>query len=423
MKLTFHGACNEVGRSCVELETSKKTRVLLDAGIEFDEHGTKYPEKVTDLAGFKGVFLCHAHLDHSGALPLFDHQGMQCPIYCTPATKGITRILLEDAFKIGKLKHEHLNYTEQDIQKALQFTRRAKLLEEGIIDDLEFEFFDSGHIPGSASVLLEADDKRLVYTSDISVSDTRLLKGADTDYGHVDVMITEATYGDRDHAPRDKTEKEFLDKIKEITDNGHSVIIPVFAVGRAQEILLVLQQMKWKVPIYLDGMAKEATELILNYPDSLRDEKALRKAFSNVEYVKGDIQRAKFVRQPGIFVTTSGMLTGGPVMNYIKHMFAEKGNGILLTGFQGKGTNGRLLMEHGEVYVDGWKHNVKCFYKNHDFSAHAGQSELRKLIKKTSPQTVVINHGDPEAIEALAEWASALGFKVHVPELGRVINL
>ncbi|PIN85906.1 hypothetical protein COV19_07485 [Candidatus Woesearchaeota archaeon CG10_big_fil_rev_8_21_14_0_10_44_13] len=423
MKLIVHGAANEVGRSCIELVTDDSTRFLLDAGIKLSETGTEFPLTVENPSGISAVFVSHAHLDHTGYLPLLDHNGMKCPIFATSPTKALTKILLADAFKIGRLKHQPLGYEEENIEKALSFTRRIKIDDEGSIGKAKFEYFDAGHIPGSSYIHVQVDGKRILYTGDINTNETRLLNGAETDYPKdVDVLITEATYGDREHPPRQNTEKEFLNEAEETIEKGGSVLVPVFAVGRAQEIMLLLSKENLGVPVYLDGMAKEATELLLNYPKSIKNAAELRDAYEKVRFVKGSIQRKNIANKQGIFVTTSGMVTGGPVMDYLSKLGTDPRNSILLTGYQGEHTNGRMLLETGSVFIDGWKTKISANYKQFDFSAHAGQNDLKKLIKGVNPGKLVFNHGDPGAINALHEWADIVDIRSYAPKIGDKIT-
>lgn len=423
MRLIIRGAAKEVGRSCMELVMDDGSRFLLDAGIKLSEAGTEFPLQVDNPSGISAVFLSHAHLDHTGYLPLLDHNGMKCPIFATSTTKILTKILLEDAFKIGRLKHQALGYEEEDIEKAMNFMRRIKIDEEGSIGKLKFEFFDAGHIPGSSYILIEAENKKIVYTGDINTNETRLLKEAESPLPQdIDVLITEATYGDRDHPPRQQTEKEFLKEIGETIARGGSVLVPVFAVGRAQEIMLLLSKENLGIPVYLDGMAKEATELILDFPKSVKNAAELRDAYEKTRFVKGGIQRKNIVKSQGIFITTSGMVTGGPVIDYLKHMCAEPRNSILLTGYQGEHTNGRMLMENGHVFIDGWRTKVNANYKQYDFSAHAGQSGLKKMVKDMNPQKIVLNHGDPAAINAMHEWADMVDIVSYAPNIGDKIT-
>ncbi|MCX8147247.1 MAG: MBL fold metallo-hydrolase [Candidatus Woesearchaeota archaeon] len=436
MKFIFHGAAKEVGRSCIEL-TGRKSRVLIDAGIKLSEVGTEFPVGLEDqkkLKGIDAVFISHAHLDHTGFLPLLDNRGLKCPIFATEETKEITGLLLKDAFKIGRLKHEHLGYEKADIEKALAWIKNIKIDKEGNIKGINFEYFDAGHIPGSASMIIEIDKKRIFYTGDINTKDTRLLKGAETgNIKDIDIMICESTYGDRDHPARNDEERRFVEEIKSTIENKGSVIIPVFAVGRAQEVALIINGLLGEfinednVPIYLDGMAIDATKIIQKYPYSIKSGAELAKSLENIEFVKGEIQRENIIRKskqvPSIFITTSGMMTGGPVMDYMKSLYNNSKNSVLLTGFQGEHTNGRMLIEEGNIFIDGWRTKVMCNVKRFDFSAHAGQEELRNLVKKANPIHIIFVHGDGGPVDEMQKWARENGFNSYNPNLNEKIEV
>lgn len=427
MKLLVHGAGQEVGRSCFQLHT-KQARVMLDAGLKLSEHGAEFPVNIAeqDVQQLDALFLSHAHLDHTGALPLFDRWGLRCPIFATKITKPMTEILLRDAFSIGQLHHEHLGYEKMDIDQVLSFMRRIQWREEGTLKGLNYQFYDAGHIPGSSTIQLEAEGKRIVYTGDIRNADSRLMAAADTGYEMpVDTLITEATYGDREHPLRSKTEKEFLATAAAAIGRGGSVLVPVFGVGRAQELLLVLAHADLGVPVYIDGMAKEVTELLFSYPRSIRDLRELKTAYEGTKRVHGQLQRRNILAQgkQGIFLTTSGMLTGGPAMDYLRALAPSQRNSVLLTGYQAERTNGRMLLEERSAYIDGWKALVKAEVRQFDFSAHAGQSDLRRLIRQVNPKQLIVVHGDPAAAQALANWAHALDIITAVPKNGDTITI
>lgn len=431
MEIIIHGAAKEVGRSCIEVVTGSRTRFIFDAGIKLSEHGTEMPSRVQDVGGLKAVFLSHAHLDHTGYLPALDFQGLKCPIFASEPTRETSKMLLIDSFGIGMMKHEELGYKKEDIGKILSWMRKVKLDNEGTVEDIDFEYFSAGHIPGSASILVETKDKekkRMIYTGDIKTTETRLLNKAELSTAKledIDVMITEATYGDREHPDREKEEDRLIESIKAAVESKGSVLIPVFAEGRAQEIAMILNENKadFGIPVYMDGMSIEATKIIQQYPGSVKDIKKLNSAIAALNMVKGRIQREKIIKDRGIFITTSGMLTGGPIMTYLKNSYSDSSTSILLTGFQGEHTNGRLLLEEKSVFIDGRKTKVECNIEKFDFSAHCGQSELKELMKRISPKEVIIQHGDPEAVDALAGIAGSMGFKVHAPEIDERITI
>ncbi|MBD3259634.1 MBL fold metallo-hydrolase [Candidatus Woesearchaeota archaeon] len=427
MKIEFHGAGQEVGRSCIEIDDT----YLLDSGIKVGEI-VEYPDNIArredqtvqfpakiDFKKIKAVFLSHAHLDHSGALPLFDHFGLNCPVFCTAETRAITEILLKDALKIQSFKRQHTVYNEYDIEKVESMMKLMQIHTKGKVDNVEFELYDAGHIPGSSCIFLDIDGKTLLYTGDINTTDTQLLHKID-ELPHADIMICESTYGNRDHTPREETENKFLDKVQEVLDRDGRVLIAAFAVGRAQEIILLLNKREFNVPIYLDGMAKEVTNRFLEDPHSVKDPQALLAAVDKVNYVEGR-ERKKIIQQKGIFVTTSGMVTGGPIMQYLKFAHDDPKSAIILTGYQAEDTNGRMLKEQGRCVVDKKMETVKCEVSFFDFSAHAGRQGLIDLINKVDPSILILNHGDPEAVKSLAEVFKER--KVYTPKTGDMIKV
>jgi putative mRNA 3-end processing factor len=422
MQLKFHGGAREVGRSCVEIATGSK-RLLLDCGLMITPEGSKYPVGFDFVEDIDAVFISHAHLDHTGALPLLDHRGMNCPIFTTKTTRLITRLLLRDAFKIGKISHHHLGYDELDIKKVLNCMRYVKIDTKGSFDSVNYEFFDAGHIPGSASVFLDVEGTTFLYTGDINTIPTHLQDPAETDFPEIDVMICESTYGDREHPRRDKTETEFIESIKEVLARGGTPIIPVFAVGRAAEILLILSKQKFNVPVFLDGMSVEATRLSLENPNDVKDHKALAAAFRKARLIKKRGDRDLAIKKQSIIVTTSGMLTGGPVMHYMKYLAHDPNNAILMTGYQGEDTNGRLLLGTGSLFIDGNRTKVLAEVKQFDFSAHAGLTGLKHLVRKVNPKKVFFIHGEEQSVDNLNEWASALGMESYAPKVGDIIEL
>jgi len=422
MKIIFHGAAKEIGRSCIEVK-SDNARILLDCGLKFSDKGTEYPIGFKTLKDIDAVLLTHAHLDHSGGLPIFDHNGLHCPIYATKMTKMLAKILLEDSFKIGRIHHPNVGYEEQDIKDAIKCMERVKYEETGMIKDIQYEFFDAGHIPGSSTIFLRNEDTSILYTGDINLIDTQLLKAADLKLPEVDIFITECTYGDRDHPPRQSVENQFVKAVVDVIQRGGSCIIPVFAVGRAQEILLLLSDQDFKVPIFIDGMAVKVTDLFLNYPNFVKDPEKLEQAMKNAFPVRDWHQRKKIMDHPGIFITTSGMLTGGPVVEYIKRLHKDPKNAILMTGFQGEHTNGALLLKTGTLYIDGWKLKAKCEVKQFDFSAHSGLAQLKFMVKHLKPKKLILQHGDPKAIENMAQWAKSMGYETIIAELNKPIDV
>ncbi|MFC1728281.1 MBL fold metallo-hydrolase [Nanoarchaeota archaeon] len=418
MKITLRGAAYEVGRSCVEVE-SDKNRFLFDAGLKIGEE-TQYPTKIPKLNKLDAVFLSHAHLDHSGALPYLNYNGLHCPIFTTTITRLMTKLLLKDSFHIETLSHIP-PYQKQNIYNVLGSMEDKKQNQFYEFKDMRFKLFDAGHIAGASSILVDTQDKRILYSGDINTVETKIATKTKIEAEDVDALILETTYGDREHPSRKETEKKFLDEIQETIQMGGSVVLPAFAIGRSQELMMLLNK-KFGVPIYLDGMAKKIADLFLQR-GCTNNKEDFKSAYNRIRQVHGWKERKNLLKDQGIFITTAGMMDGGPVMDYLKFTAQDPKNSILLTGWQAEGTNGRRMMEKGSVYIDGMSIKVKANYKQYDMSAHAGLSELKELVQKINPRKVILNHGDPSSIENLSKDLRKLGFETFTPKLNDTINI
>ena len=427
MKIIFHGAAREVGKSCIEIQTEGK-RYILDAGIKFSAGGAEYPKFLDKIYDLDGVFLSHAHLDHSGALPMLEHKQLKCPIYITPLTWAITNLLLEDNYHLEKLKHIHPAYVERDIRRVKEDLRFIKYDHQYQTHDgkIKFTYLNSGHIPGGASVLMEIENKKLLYTADINTEDTNLMIPSDLEQiRDIDILITENTYGDRPHPDKKDSEEGLLKSINTCLTGGGSALIPVFSVGRAQEVLIILSKLKEDTPIYFDGMARKVTKFVLESDDPYIDNKEiLAKMFNKVHIIKNKRERYEIAKKKGIvIVSTSGMVQGGPVITYCEHFIHQEENFILLTGYQAKGTNGRHIFEDHIFYSHHEKFNVKCHVRKFDFSAHYGQDSIHKLIDKIQPKHLILQHGDLEALECSRKYAlENSSSKVYLPYIGEILE-
>ncbi len=405
----------EVGRSSIVVE-HKGYSLMLDCGIKVDTmECPAQPDHIDSL------ILSHAHLDHSGMIPVI-YKNHRSPIHSTDMTFEISQILQKDSIKIAKLRNQPLIYSERDIANAqdseidIRYRNKRKLN-----DEISFEFYDAGHIPGSASILLDISGKRVLYTVDIKTKETYLQKGAEIP--DAEILIIESTYGDRIHPKRSEMEKEFKDKITETLKRGGIALIPAFAVGRSQEILMVLNDIGY--PLYLDGLAKDITRIFLEYPGYIRDPKLLQDSANDAIWIEHNNERRDILSEPCIIVTTAGMLSGGPVLYYLQRLHRDRNNSIFLTGYQVKGTNGRLLMDEGYVIdpLDNSRIRVEMEKHQFDFSAHAGRNSLERIVKKATPETVIVVHGDPESCLSFGEWLKGRVDDVNIPHVGDMIEL
>ena len=419
-KLIPMGACREVGRSSFLLDVGDK--ILLDRGLKLTPEEIEYPLRVNTQ--LDAVIISHAHLDHSGDLPhLFVRNH---PIaYMTPPTLDLAELLWHDSLKIAGIEGIDAKFSKADIRRTRKYTFPTGYREPlEITDKVKMELFDAGHIVGSAITKLSFDDTTLIYTGDFKVEETRLLRKADLGTGKADYVIIESTYGNRDHPNRHKVERAFVNACLDAVENNGVVVVPAFAVGRSHEIVDILVEYKVNCPIYLDGMAKKAANITMKYPDYLKDPKTLGKALKKARWVKNERERKHILDEPAIIVTTAGMCDGGPALNYIKRMYSDEKSAILLTGYQVEGTQGRRLIEEGVMDIDGKEYRPKCTVKKFDFSAHPGQSEMLRALKRWDPEKVFLVHGDSEKMDVFkTKIAEELGMDVHILEAGKIVKV
>jgi putative mRNA 3-end processing factor len=250
---------------------------------------------------------------------------------------------------------------------------------------------------------------------------TRLLNGAKINVKDIDILIMESTNSNRDHPPRKETEKKFFEAVQGTIANEGIAVIPSFAIGRAAEILMVLDSFKPDFPVYLDGMARVATEISLKDPEFIRDAKALKKAFKRVRLIETDSERKKIVKKPCAIVTTSGLLEGGPSVGYVKSLYNNSESSIIFTGFLIPKTAGRYLVDTGRFVTEGFDLKIKMNIEKLDFSAHAGRNDLFNFVNKMRPEKVICMHGD--YCERFATELRGRGFDAIAPKNGDTLNI
>ncbi|MEM4160863.1 MAG: MBL fold metallo-hydrolase [Thermoplasmata archaeon] len=402
MHIKFLGGADEVGSLGMLMNTGRE-RLLFDYGITPDTPpGLPLPAPHVDC-----VFLSHAHIDHSGMLPWVSNR-YECEIFATPPTIDVTTLLLEDSLKISEMEGYTLEYGLRDIRKTTALMEPVGFGETIEINDTEVTFHDAGHIPG-ATMFEIVRDRVSLFTGDLNLISTNLVQGARP--VKCDTLFIESTYAGRNHPPREKTEYWFLSKIEDIVDAGGIALVPAFAVARTQEILITLANSDYE--IWLDGMGAKVSKIYLEHPSYLRSAKKLRNALKNVNIVRNEADRKRAMKGE-VILTTSGMLDGGPVLEYLEVIRKRENCGILLTGYQVEGTNGRLLLEKGTVKIAGAEVEVKSPVYFFDFSAHAGHDELLRFIYGCNPEKVVLMHG-----ETREELAKAIeGPEVILPTRG-----
>ena len=421
MNIKIYGAGQEVGRSCIEVDFNSK-RFLFDAGLKITPDLPQFPLPIKDLNKIQALFISHIHLDHTGAIPLLYAKGLRAPIYSSKLTKNLIPILLKDSWKISRIENAKVEYTQDDLNKSFDLVKsfpEQKLRSNFIYNDVNVQTFNAGHIPGSRLIFLEdlSSKESVLYTGDVNLTETSITNKFDLDLPNADVLIMESTYGGKSHMLRADVEKEFLEEIKSTLDNKGVVLVPTFSIGRAQELMEMLYD-KFDVPIYLDGMAKKITLEYLKKEDFVKDHSKLKAASEKIKFVNSNEERNSIIRPKTIIITTSGMLDGGPVLNYLPKIAKDKKSSILMTGYQAESTNGRCLLDNGFVVVDGEHIRVDCYVKNHDFSGHASSEQLIEIARRVDPKLVVLVHGDYSRQLDLKTSLEENGFVVVIPKLG-----
>lgn len=418
MEVTALGAARQVGRSAFLLR-GKSTNVMLDFGVLMEREPV-FPIHVQPK-DIDAILLSHAHLDHSGAAPLF-YLSEGVDLYTTPLTAEFARLLIEDFIKISGF---YLPFEYIDLMTMSKRTHYADLYEVFKVGEFTVQFYDAGHIPGSASMVIELDGKRVLYTGDINGAETMLLNEADTNFGELDAIITESTYALTDHTPRHQVEKDFVDYAREIVEGGGTLLVPAFSVGRAQEVACALRAARFPYPVAMDGMALKANEILLRHQEYLKDAKEFRRTLENVELVTSWPQRKRIAKTPSVIISPAGMLVGGLSVFYNEQIATNNRNGIAIVAFQIPGTPGRTLLEKGITLVRGKPRKVKAQVKRFDFSSHSGRKELFDMLKavKGNPKLMAI-HGEEEYCTKFAsDVKEQFGFDAVAPSAGDVIKI
>jgi len=389
MEFQFLGGATEVGRLGMLLRQGPDT-LLFDYGM-LPRDPPQYPMKAPPV---DRVFVSHAHLDHSGMVPWLCGRH-DTEVILTPPTANVADLLLEDSLKVAAAEGYEAPFDESDIDATRRNIRTLDFGDSLDAGSLEVTLHSAGHIPG-ASMFEVNGNQTIVFTGDLHTLTTDLVKGARP--VPCDTLVIESTYAGRNHPDRLKTQHEFLEKIRTVNNRGGIAIVPAFAVGRTQDMLLTLAAGQFDV--WLDGMGKKVNNIYLDHPEYLRNAKKLRDAMNRVRVVRS--QRGALQALEGdVIVTTSGMLDGGPIIRYLQAVRDDPRSAILLTGYQVEGSNGRRLMDEGVVELDGAEAKIRCEWQKFDFSAHAGHDDLVRFIDGCDPRRVVLMHGDHR--EALAE--------------------
>ncbi len=435
VRISTLGCCREVGRAAFILNTPE-TRVLVDCGDKPGAEGEvpylQIPEALgAGASNIDAVVLTHAHLDHSALVPLLFKYGYDGPIYCTEPTRDLMGLLTLDYLDVAAKEGRSPPYESAQVREAI---KHCIPLEYGdvtdIAPDLKLTFHNAGHILGSAVTHFHVGDGlyNVAFSGDIHYDDTRLFNGAVNDFPRVETLVMESTYGGRNDYQTDQedSERNLKRVINETIEKDGKILIPAFAVGRSQEIMLVLEEAMREgdiptVPIHLDGMIWEATAIHTTYPEYLRDDLRdrifhddenpfLSEQFNHID--GGEDERQEIADGgPCIVLSTSGMVTGGPIMSWLNHVGGEENSTLVFVGYQAQGTLGRRIQNGWDEIPMNDRANGRGTLKLNmnvetvdGFSGHADRQGLMNFVRTMNPrpEKVLCVHGDESSVQDLS---------------------
>lgn len=450
MRLTFLGGADEVGASSTLVEMGGKL-LLVDAGIRISPKTSRgiQNDQLPDLhpisaaGGPDYILVTHAHTDHTGALPLVVEQYPHVPVLATRPTVELVRVLQNDAQRIMKDRQDQEGELPLFDEIAVErLTDAFQLVEFGqplrLGDGLQVTYHPSGHIAGAAMLVLESAEGTLVMSGDVSMNDQRAVVGARLPRIKADALVLESTYGGKLHANRIAEERRLIEMLGRVTERGGKVLIPAFALGRAQEVIQIILAYRdqFDVPVYVDGMVRSVCAAYTRFTDLLpeatvratRDEALFFR--DSIKAIKNTAHREEIVRveAPLVIVASSGMLTGGASAFYARHLAGDERNAILLTGYQDEEAPGRFLqkMMHERqksgsttLKIDGQAVEVRCEVDTYSLSAHADEGELVSMAEALDAGEIMLVHGDPGARHSLATRLRQRGRRVLSPKIGQ----
>jgi uncharacterized protein len=417
IRLTALGAFREVGRSAVLIHTPE-SRVLLDCGVKPGTNDVPYlnvPE--ADISKLNAVVLSHAHMDHAAMIPYIYEYGCTAPLYCTAPTRDLMVLLAMDYLKVVQKEGRNPPYSTKGIREAVKRTICLRYNEvSDITPDMRLTLFNSGHILGSALTHLHVGNgmHNILYTADIKFDRTALYEPASSAFSRAETIINESTYGLREDIQprRDEAEKMLVDAVNKTIKRKGIILIPSFAVERAQDIQVILAMGGIKCPIYLDGMIWDATAIHTTYPEYMnRDIQKLilqegKNPFTQKNFIRigSHKEREQILKkgEPCVVVATSGMLIGGPSVWWLRKLAEDAKNTMVFVGYQAEGSMGRRIQKGWkEVPMEDNGKNVSVPI-NMDISTVnglSGHSDFKQLMNyirrlRQRPERIIVNHGE-----------------------------
>ena len=426
IRLSFLGAGRQVGRSCLFLQTPE-SRILLDCGVDVaanDQNAYPYLEAPEfNINELDAVIITHSHVDHCGFVPYLYKFGFKGPTYMTAPTRDVAALLLLDYIKIMRSEGKEPIFSPEDVKEMVKHTITLEYEEvTDVTPDVRVTLYDAGHVLGSAMIHLHVGNglHNLLYTGDMKYGKTMLLDPAATQFPRLETLILESTYGGKENVmPEKKESDEGLGEIiKETVARGGKVLIPTLGVGRSQEVMLILEHLVRtgfidKIPVFIDGLVWDVTAIYTAYPEFLNNN--IRKMIFHKDQnpflseifkeVASGKERMQIIEEGGpcVILATSGMLTGGPSLEYLKHLADNPKNSLCFVNYQGEGSLGRRIQRGEREIPYGTGTNTQeimqikmAVHSVEGFSAHSSRKQLLNFIYKCAPRPkkVIVNHGE-----------------------------
>jgi len=424
IRLSFLGGARQVGRSCYLLQTPE-SRILLDCGIDVSNDDEAYPYLEApefDIKELDAVIISHAHMDHSGLVPYLFKFGYRGPVYCTEPTRDIMSLLQLDTIKIGKNEAKEPIFSTDDIKEMVKHT--ICLAYEEVTDvtpDVRITFYNAGHMLGSSLVHIHIGNglHNFVYTGDVKYGRTNMLSLAATNFPRLETLMIESTYGGKDNImpPNKDADDQLAEHIINVMKRKGKVLMPVLGSGRAQEIIVLLDKLMRegklsdKIPIYIDGLVWDITAIHTAYPEFLNT--AVRQQIfhrdnnpflrENIKRVGSVKERQEVIEDKGscLILATSGMMVGGPSVEYFKQLAENPKNLLVFTSYLGEGSLGRRI-QRGETEFNFPKGNtfetisLKMEIDKLEITGHSDRKELMAFVQHCNPKPkrIIVVHGE-----------------------------
>ena len=442
LAVTPLGAARGIGASCFQIQIGPY-EVVLDCGTR--PKGYDPLPALDYLSNPDLLLISHAHQDHLGAVPVFHSRYRGARMICTHGTREIARVMLSDGLKLQQLNEDSPQlFGSSDLESTLW---RLETYPVGAdfepLPGLTARFINAGHILGAACIYLKYGERSLLYTGDFHTTNSRTTTGLKlADLPNADILITESTYGDALHPARKTQETALVEAVAAVVKEGGNVLIPAFALGRAQEIVLALRTSalfhQLKVPVYVDGLVRAVTDVFQDnlelLPDAVQNFVKVcgQKPFFDetgtppIIPIQNQRERPLALAQPSIIVASSGMLSGGPSVYYAGVLLERENAAIFISGYTDEESPGRLLqnLQTGDqIELDGREITVKAQIKRFNLSAHADKAGLGQVINQVNPSHLVLIHGCGDALHSLARTGNNQSkYFIHIPNLGERIE-